>query len=172
MVAEGNRLRHLQMGEAGHDGVGVAIGLLDQGTLQFLQTLLQPVERVAHPQPEIGRHLVIARPRRVQPAAGRADQVGEPRLDVEMDVFELGRETELAALDLGTNLRQSRLDGAAVGGRQDLARHQHVGVRQRARDILGVEPLVEADGGVDLLHDGIGTTGKAAAPHLVAHSRP
>ena len=100
MMAEGDRLRRLQMGEARHDGRGVFFGAVDQRRLQVAQHRLQPVDRVAHPQPHIERHLVVARARRVQAAAGRADQVGEPRLDVEMDVLELGRELELAALDL------------------------------------------------------------------------
>jgi hypothetical protein len=29
--------------------------------------------------------------------------------------------------------------------------------------------LIEADGGVDLLHDGVGAGRKPAAPHAIAH---
>jgi alkylation response protein AidB-like acyl-CoA dehydrogenase len=32
--------------------------------------------------------------------------------------------------------------------------------------------LPEADGGVDLLHDGVGAAGEPPAPHLVAHEHP
>ena len=100
MVAEGDRLRRLQVREARHDGGGIFLGAVDQGRLQVGQHRLQPVDGVAHPQPDVERHLVVARARGVQPAAGRADQLGQPRLDVEMDVLELGRELEAAALDL------------------------------------------------------------------------
>src|SRR5215831_9601429 len=36
-------------------------------------------------------------------------------------------------------------------------------------DVLAVESLVEVDGGVDLLHDGVGARRKSSAPHFVAH---
>src|SRR3569833_82984 len=36
-------------------------------------------------------------------------------------------------------------------------------------DVLAVKMPVEIDGGVDLLHDGIGARGEPPAPHLVAH---
>src|SRR4249920_1735378 len=37
------------------------------------------------------------------------------------------------------------------------------------RDVLPVEVPVEIDGGVDLLHDGVGVFAEAPTPHLVAH---
>src|SRR3954452_8066331 len=37
------------------------------------------------------------------------------------------------------------------------------------RDVLPVEVPVEMDGGVDLLHDGVGVFAEASTPHLVAH---
>ena len=52
------------------------------------------------PQPEIGRDLVVARTRGVQPAGGGADQLGQPALDIHMDVFERPLELELAGADL------------------------------------------------------------------------
>ena len=53
--------------------------------------------RVAHPQPEIGRHLVVARARGVQPAGRLADQLGEPALHVHVDVFERALNENLPA---------------------------------------------------------------------------
>ena len=58
------------------------------------------VDRVAHPEPEIGRDLVVARARGVQPPGGRPDQLGEPALDIHVDVLERALEGELAGLDL------------------------------------------------------------------------
>src|SRR5262245_39694939 len=37
------------------------------------------------------------------------------------------------------------------------------------RDVLPVEVPVEIDGGIDLLHDGVGVFAEAPTPHLVAH---
>ena len=54
------------------------------------------VDGVAHPQPEIGRDLIVARARGVQPPRRRPDQVGEPALDIHMDVLERALEDEFA----------------------------------------------------------------------------
>ena len=72
------------------------------------QRRVEGIERVAHIQAEIQRDLVVARARRVQTAAGGSDQLGQPALDVEVDVLELGREDEASALDLGQHLVQAR----------------------------------------------------------------
>ena len=104
MVAEGDRLRHLEMGKAGHDGGGVALRLDDERPLKRLQVPLEPVDGVAHPQAKIGRHLIVARARGVQPPRRRADQLGKPRLDVEMDVLVLGAKGKVPGLDFGADL--------------------------------------------------------------------
>jgi hypothetical protein len=101
MMAERHRLRGLQMGEAGHRIGGVLGGALGQRAHQVGELRVEAVDRVAHPQAEIGRHLVVAAARGVQPLAGLADALGQPRLDVHVDVFERLGERERAALDLG-----------------------------------------------------------------------
>jgi hypothetical protein len=88
------------MGKSGHDRAGMGEGLAGEGRLQGATLLDERVGGVADVEPEIGRHLVVARPCRVQPAGGRADQLGEPGLDVHVDVFELAGEDEAARLDL------------------------------------------------------------------------
>ena len=55
---------------------------------------------VADIETEIGRDLVVARARGVQPAGGGADQLGQPALDIHMDVFERALEVEAALADL------------------------------------------------------------------------
>ena len=79
----------LQMGEAGHERAGVLLGLRDERRLQRLEGGGRgPVDRVAHPELEVGRDLVVARARGVQAPGRLADELGEPRLDVHVDVFE------------------------------------------------------------------------------------
>ena len=73
-MREADRLGDLQMGEAGHDGVGVLFGQIEQRTLQRLDQPEQLIDRVAQIQPHIGRHLVVARTSGVQALAGIADQ--------------------------------------------------------------------------------------------------
>jgi hypothetical protein len=100
MMTQGDRLCGLQVGEAGHYGRGVLERLFGERSLIGDQSGIECVDAVAHPQPEIGGHLVIARARRVQPARGRPDQLGEPAFDVHVNVFQRALDIELAALDL------------------------------------------------------------------------
>ena len=74
--------------------------LLGERALIGGERRIDPVDGIAHPEPEIGRDLIVARARRMQPPGGRPDQLGEPALDIHMDVFERALEGELAALDL------------------------------------------------------------------------
>ena len=121
----------LQMGEAGHDRADVRFGLGDQRALQALQGCLDAVDRVAHPEPEVERHLVVARPRRVQASGRVADQLGEARLDVHMDVFERDAEGECAVFDLALDpVEASRIAAPSVFERTPAA----TSMRQWARE--------------------------------------
>ena len=71
MMAEGHRLRGLQMREARHHRAGVRKRLLGQRALKVGERRVERIDGVAHPQPEIGRHLVVARARGVQPPGRR-----------------------------------------------------------------------------------------------------
>ena len=57
-------------------------------------------DRGPDPQAEIGRDLVVARTRGVQPPRRRPDQLGEPAFHVHMNVLERPLEFELSGLDL------------------------------------------------------------------------
>ena len=113
VMAEGHRLGRLHMGEARHDGAGMLLGLREQRPLQRQQALIGALAGGAHPEAEIGRHLVVARAGGVQPPGRRADQLGQPRLDVEMDVFQFALEDELALGDFLFDLLQALQDGLA-----------------------------------------------------------
>ena len=76
MMAERHRLRGLQMGEAGHHGRGMLQRPRHQRMLERRQRRIGLVDGVADIKPEIGRDLVVARARGVQPACGGADQLG------------------------------------------------------------------------------------------------
>ena len=99
-MAERHGLRGLQMGEAGHDGAGMLHRPLDQRVLEGGQRRIGLIDDVADIEAEIGRDLVVARARGVQPSGGRPDQFAKPALDVHMDVFERALEIERALADL------------------------------------------------------------------------
>ncbi len=90
------------------------LGLVEQRRLQRGEPGDDAVDCVAHPQAEVGGDLVVARARGVQPARRVADQLGQPRLDIHMDVFEGGAELELAGVDLRLDLVEPGDDRVAV----------------------------------------------------------
>ena len=105
MVAERHRLRALHVREARHHVGGMRQRLLGEHLLQPGDLADQLVDRVADPEPEIERDLVVARARGVQPPRRRPDEAGEPRLDVHMDIFQRAIEGEVALLDFATDRR-------------------------------------------------------------------
>ncbi len=99
MMAERHRLRRLQMRKARHHRAGMLERFLRQRALKRLERGVERVDRIPHPQPEIGRHLVVARARGMQPPGRRADQLAEPALHVHVDVFQRALELEAALVD-------------------------------------------------------------------------
>ena len=133
------------------------VGLLGERQLQVGHLDVDLVQRVAHPEAHVGRDLVVARTAGMQAAGGEPDLVLEIALDVHVDVFERTREREAAGLDLGLDLLEPGAYGGHIILGEDAGLAQHGGMRERAPDVLPPQPLVEIDGGVDLLHDGVGT---------------
>ena len=167
MMTERDRLRRLQVREARHHRRGVSLGLLRQNELQLRQGLDDPIRRIADEQAKIRRHLVVARPRRMQPARRRTDDLLEPALDVHVHVFECPRELERPRLDLGEHLIEPANDLSRVGLGDDTALGEHGRMRLGAANILRRQRLVEGDGGVYLLHDLGGRGDEAATPHFI-----
>ena len=65
VMPECYRLGGLQMREAGHRHLGMGLRLGYERLLQPQQPTVELVEGVAHEQPEVERHLIVARARRV-----------------------------------------------------------------------------------------------------------
>src|SRR5205814_5170618 len=104
MVAESHWLRDLQMRKAGHDAIGMCLGLTEKRALTFPERGIEAVDCVANPETKIGRRLIVARLSGVYAARGRPDQLGEPRLDIEVDVLVLVAEDKAPHLDLAADL--------------------------------------------------------------------
>ena len=103
----------------------------------------------------------------MQPRGGSPINLPQPALDVHVHVFERARENERAALDLGQHAVEAGRDLLRVVLGDDALPRQHGGVRLGRADVVGRQRLVEADGGVYLLHDLGRRHGEAASPHLV-----
>ena len=89
----------------------------------------------------------------MQLAGDRADQLGEPRLDIQMNVLERAHKVEFAGLDLGRDLVEAARDLIALflGDDAGIGEHRSMGLGRK--NIVAPEALVEVDGGVYLLHD-------------------
>ena len=100
MMAEGHRLRGLQMREARHHGAGVLERLLGQRLLIGGKRRVDVVD--ARRAPRAGNRSRPGRCASARCAAARppARSARQPALDVHMDVFERALEVELAGLDL------------------------------------------------------------------------
>ena len=155
------------MRKAGKDGVGFLLGPVEQTTDQRREACVHAVDGIPDPEPEIGRHLIIARAPGVQPPGRFADDFLQPSLDVHMDVFELSPECEKTLSDLFGYRGEAVVDGCRVCFRDDPLLGQHPGMGARAVDILLRHALVDVDRGVDRLHYRVGSAGEATAPHAV-----
>jgi hypothetical protein len=100
MVAERHRLRGLQVGKAWHHGRGVRQRLLGQRLLVAGERVVDRIDGRTHPEPEVGRDLIIARARGVQPPGRGPYQFRQPALDVHVNVFERAAEGKGSGLDL------------------------------------------------------------------------
>ena len=129
----------------------------------------EPVDRVADPELDVGRHLVVAAAAGVQLAADVAELLGQGRLDVHVDVFPLQHEREPPLLDLGLDLRQPPDDPLALVGRQQPDVRKHPRVRLRAQDVVTEQPLVEGDRLGELLHPTIRPGVEPPTPGLAGH---
>ncbi len=145
MVPERHRLRGLQMGEARHRVGSVLCGAIGQRAHQRGHLPVQPVQRVADPEAKISRHLVVAAAGGVQTLAGFADALGQPRLDVHVDVFEAGVEGEPPGLDFRPDRREAFADRGLIGRCDDAGTRQHGRMRERPPDVLPPKLAVEPD---------------------------
>ena len=166
VVAEGDRLRGLEVGEAGEHGVGLALGDGEDHVLQRTDRLRDVVERLAQAEPHRGGDLVVARSPGVQALAGVADPLGEHRLDVHVHVLERRSPLEATRLDVGEDVLEPGDDGVAIRFAQhpDLGEHGRVG--DGAPDVVAGKPAIEAHRLGEPLDQCVGRLGEPARPEL------
>ena len=126
-----HRLGPLRMGIAGQDHVQVAVAAAHEGPLQVDQPLVDLVDRLADPEPQVGRDLIVAAAAGMELAAGVAEPVDQGPLDVHVDIFQFGREREAVLLNFLADLAQGLLNLAAfvVAEQADLGQHLGMGDR-------------------------------------------
>ena len=75
---------------AGQDHVASPSERPTNARWKFDQPVVDPVDRVADPEPHVGGDLVVSAAGGVEFAAGVADPLDQRPLDVHVDVFEFG----------------------------------------------------------------------------------
>ena len=166
-----DRLRPLEMGVAGQDHVGVVIAAADQRPLQGRQPLVDPVDRPADPQPQVGGHLIVSAAGGVQFSSHVAEPVDQRPLDVHVDVFQFGAEGESALLNFLADFLECLLNLAAFIERQQPDLGQHLGVCGRAVDVMRIQPPVEAHAFGELLDATVGRLLENSPPRFVGHTK-
>jgi hypothetical protein len=170
MMAEGDGLGRLQMGEARHDRAACAPACFTSARC----STSNPAEARAQASRTHSRKSVATWSLRERAVCSRAP--AGPTISV-------SRASMLKWMSSSSRLKAKR--PAAISRRSGRARHdrvrigladdalggQHPGMRLRARDIVIGEAFVEIDGDVYLLHDPGGAALEAPAPHLVRRHR-
>ena len=162
----------LQVGVGGQDDAGVGVGPADECPLDEFQAGRHGVDFVADPEADVVRDLVVAAAAGVELAADVADPLDQRPLDVHVDVFQLLAELEAAGGDFVADLLQAGDDLVALVVGQDADLGEHVGVGDRAADVVGVEPAVEAHAFGELLDAVVHRLVKYTAPRLIGQGLP
>lgn len=100
----------------------------------------------------------------MQLAAWRADQLGQPGLDVKMNILQCDSKRKFTSLDLVSDMVETCQDGVALGLIEQANRREHAGMCYGARNVVSVQPLVEPDRSVNLLHQWCRAAFEVAAP--------
>ena len=127
-MAEGDRLRRLQMGEAGHDAAGMFFRPRHQGAHHIRDLPGKPINRITHPKPDIQSHLVIAGTPRMQALAGFPDGFCQPRFDIHVNIFKRVIKGEIAGFNARRDFSKAGTDCGLVFCRNDPHMRQHGGM--------------------------------------------
>ena len=153
VMREVDGLGALQVRVAGQRPVDVALGDVHERRGERLHARGGGAGRVAREERDVGRHLVVARPRRVQLPARRPGELGDPPLDRHVDVLVVGEEREATLRELRLHRVERDEQRVAVGAGDDPGAGQHPRVGARLAHVVRPEAAVEAQRGVELPED-------------------
>ena len=77
-------------------------------------------------------------------------------IEYKNSVFGIHGELHLAAFDIRQQILQTLMDGCHILFGNDARIAQHLRMGQRALNILLIHPLIKPDGGIEIVHKGIG----------------
>lgn len=156
-VAPADGLGALKVGVARHDVVDLCLGALRDDAQEALEGGLELVELVAQPHAHIGGDLLVAAAAGVQlPRDVLADDLAQAASVGGVDVLVgAGDDLEGAGLPLLLDLEQAGLDLLELSLGEAAGFCVCAGEGDGAEDVLLVEDVVEGEGFVLLLHEGV-----------------
>lgn len=159
----------LQMRVAGQYQFAVALGGVEKSALQLPQPIIKGIDGIADPEFNVGDDLIVATAAGVQLASHIAQSFDQGAFDVRVNIFQLYREFEMTALDVGSDGIERRGDGIRffLGQQANLGEHTSVGLT--GANVVPIEPAIDADRFGEGFDARIGVAAESAAPGLVAH---
>ena len=167
VVTKGNRLCRLQVSEARHDCVSIALSQIQKTRLQTRDFRQYLVNLITHVEADIGRYLVVTRTSGMQLFTGNANLLSQCRFNVHVHIFQCNRPFELTTFNLNANLTQTFNDCIALIFSQNTHFGQHACMRNRALNVLAIETLIKINRGCESSHKRIGCLTKTTTPLLV-----
>jgi hypothetical protein len=141
-----------------------ALGLPGKSADEGHERVLQQRDAAAEVEPQIERHLFVARPPGVQPPPGVADALDQLALDEAVHVLVLSGDPRRVAPSFVEDRRQAGGDGRRVVAGQDAGRLQRIGPREAAGDVVFEQRAIEAERDAEVERGGIGSGVEAAGP--------
>ena len=166
VVRQGDGLRLLQVGIAGHDGVQVVLRNVQQDAEQLAEHLLRLLTGKFGVHAAIQRHLIVAAAPGVQAFARFADALGQQGLHVHVDVLRVHHPVDFARLDVRQNPAQAFDNLVRVRLRDNALFAQHRRVGNRAGNILLRQPLIKRNAGMEIVHQPVGCLAEASSPEF------
>ena len=133
------------MSVARHDYIPVGLSQADQARLDSPQTGQCFLDDLLGVEPHVQRYLVVAGAAGMQPATGGADFLGQPVLDVHVQVFQGWVPGKAAILDFLLDSLQTLDYLIRVFSGNYLLSRQHAGVGDGTSDIVAIQPTVVMD---------------------------
>ena len=103
----------------------------------------------------------------MQAFTGNANFVGQARLNIHMDVFELNRPSETTLGDFLLNFIQPANDCCEIRFADDADFAEHLRVCSRTLNVLTIHALIELHRGGKLLNKGIHALAESPTPLLI-----
>ena len=146
VVAYRHRLRPLKVGVAGHGGVRVCFGKVEEGELESQDPLPHGDDRLAYEQAFVERNLVVPTPSGVELRPERSQAFRERHLDIRVNVFEILPPNEATRGDLFVDASKAFPEELRLPFREDADRGEHLDVGEAPRDVVTRQPSVDRQG--------------------------